>query len=300
MTKRTAFVASLAILVQPMPAWSADEARVLAPSSAWTLDFADERCSLIREFGEGDEKTRLQIDSYGTKFGYRVLISGGLVQAATVAPVTEVRVGYSPDAGERERFYAMAGTSGDDKAISFTQGFLPDPRTIDAALLVPAPTSEQQRTLDRLASEFEGRVTNVTVQFARRKPLQLQTGNMAAPFAAMHKCVDDLIASWGFDPATHWARTRAPLLRPETVREVQRNYPAARAARGMGAFVPVRVSVDETGKATQCVVQVAVVDEDFKRTVCEGLLGSYDPALDAEGKPVASFLHVSTIYQIGR
>jgi hypothetical protein len=44
---------------------AADAPRILAPVSDWTLDFADERCSLIREFADGDDRIRLQIDSFG-------------------------------------------------------------------------------------------------------------------------------------------------------------------------------------------------------------------------------------------
>ena len=300
MMQRAAFVASLTILLAPATVHAAELPRILAPSSAWTLDFATERCSLIRDFGQGEEKIRLQIDSYGTRYGYRVLVSGDLVRAAPIAPVTEIRVGYSPDSGERERFYAMAGTSGDERAVSFTQGFLPDSRTVDAALLASVPTPDQQRTLDRLAGEFENRVTHMTIQFERRRPLQLQTGNMAAPFAAMHRCVDDLIASWGFDPAAHWAQSRRPVPRPETVRSVQRSYPAGMVMSGLGAFVPARVSVDETGQATKCVVQVEVVNDQFKRAVCDGLMGRYEPGLDDTGKPAASLFQVVTIYQISR
>ena len=50
--KRAALVVSLGLLCQPVCAQAApDDVRILAPTSSWTLDFADERCSLIRKFG---------------------------------------------------------------------------------------------------------------------------------------------------------------------------------------------------------------------------------------------------------
>lgn len=297
MDKRAAFIASVAVLFGPVGALAA-EPRVLAPISEWTLDYADERCSLIRDFGDDDETVRLQVDSFGSRFGYRVMITGDLVQAPAVVPITEVRVGYSPDTLEREQFYAMAGKSGDQKAVSFTSGFLPDVRTLDPSLSVPQPSLEQMKQLDRINGEFARGVTHMTIQFGVRKPLQLATGSMAAPFTAMHRCVDDLVASWGLDPAQQRALSRRPLPHPETVREVERNYPPTQAGRGLGAFVPVRVMVDEAGQATRCVVQVAVVDEAFRESACKGLSGSYEPALDAEGRPVASVFQVSTIYQV--
>jgi hypothetical protein len=253
---------------------------------------------LIRDFGDGDETIRLQIDSFGSRFGYRVLITGDLVQAPTVVPITQLRVGYSPDTLEREPFYAMAGKSGDQKAVSFLRGFLPDSRTLDPALQVAQPAPEQVQEFERISAGFERGVTYLTLQFGLRKPLQLNTGSMAAPFTAMRQCVDDLIASWGLDPTQYWALSRRPQPHPETVREVERNYPPAMAGRGLAAFVPVRVMVDEAGRATRCVVQVAVVDESFKESACKGLSGSYEPARDADGRAVASVFQVSTIYQV--
>jgi len=297
--KRAVFVVSAAALLQPIGAQAADEPRVLAPSSGWTLDFADERCSLIRDFGEGDDKLRLQIDSYGTRHGYRVMISGDPVPRGFNVPITEVRVGYSPDTQRREQLTAMTGTSGETTAASFTGGFLPDPRTLDQALLVPQPTPEQVKEADRISEEFENAVTHVTVQFGLRKAYQLNTGMMAAPFAAMDKCVDDLISSWGFDPAAHWTRMSGPAPIPETLEALQRSFPPRPARDRIGSFLPVRVSVDETGRATHCVVQLATIEETYKQSICEGLSGRYVPALDAAGQPIASFYLTTSIYQLG-
>ena len=305
--KHAAILALMAIVSQSGPAHAADGPRILAPSSDWTLDFADERCSLIREFGEGDDTIRLQIDSFGPRPGYRVLISGGLVPGSDAAPMTEFGVSYSPDTGQRDRMTMFVGNLNGQNAVSFGRGFVPE----------PAFASQHA---DEAASAFERSVTHMTVAFKLRKPVQLDTGSMAAPFAAMHRCVDDLIASWGIDLAQHRTRSRAPqvavttesgerafrtngqdfaLVERSGEAVTERNYPRpadrraqqfARNAYSSGDLVPVRVMIDAAGQPTACVVQLAQVSEAFRQNACESLKGPYQPALDAEGRPMASFI----------
>jgi hypothetical protein len=289
--KRTAVLCSVALLFQSEAAGAADEPRMLAPVSSWTLDFADERCSLIREFSDGDNKVRLQIDSFGPSPGYRVMISGDLVAGG------EFRVSYSPDTGEREPLRMIPGKFQNEDAVSFGPAFLP---------AVPLKS-------DGPGGEFERSVTHLTVTFRLRKPFRLDTGSMAAPFAAMRQCVDDLMTSWGIDPELLRTQSRPPVLvldkLPEGYRLVsvdmqddrpgyterehqaiaraqarERVWPVTRA----GYVAPVRVMVDATGQPTACVVQVESASEEYRRSVCAGLAGPYRPALDAEGRPIAS------------
>lgn len=305
--KRAVFAAAVAALIQPTGAQAAEgEPRVLVPSSGWTLDFADERCSLIREFADGDDRIRLQIDSFGPAPGYHVMISGDLVVGSDAAPITEFRVGYSPDTRERERMSMIFGRLGADKAVSFGPGFLPD---------VAAPPPAVASATDGERGTFEDRVTSVTIQFRRGKPFRLETGSMAAPFTAMRQCVDGLLASWGIDPEQHRARSRPPMLidlpegyirvevdleddrpgyterRYQAIARDQAGQRSGLVARGGYAF-PVRVMIDATGQSTACVLQVANANEGYRRSVCETFAGPYQPALDAEGRPIASFVQV--------
>ena len=298
--KYIALVAPATVLFHSAGAQAAvDSPRILAPASAWTLDFADERCSLIREFGDGEDKVRLQIDSYGPRPGYRVMISGDLVPGSDANRLTDFRVGYSPDTRQRERFGpTMVGKFMDENAVSFVRAFLPD-----------SPTADQA---DRLGSEFERSVTHMTLEFRLGKPFQLDTGSMAAPFAAMHRCVDNLIASWGIDPDEY--RT---LSRPVQVGELPESWnrielaaqnshpsPSERRDRRMaqsvtspraGDITPVRVMIDATGQPTACVVQAAFASEAYTQSVCGVLTDHrYQPALNADGEPVASFIQANT------
>jgi len=311
---RWACLSTALFLLHAEAADAADEPRVLAPASPWTLDFAEERCSLIREFADRDDRLRLQIDAFGPQPSYRVTLSGGLVAGSPTAALVEYRVGYSPDAGERDRFTTIAGKLDGANAVAFGRGFLP--------LGFRGGSTPEA---DALASEFQRSITHVTVEFRNRRPLRLATGSMAEPFAALRLCVDDLMASWGVDPAAQRALSRyawretgaspgervfvaspgdggqAPELarrNGEPVASGDWLGPADRRARAVATsayhsanLTPVRVMIDATGQATACVVQVAR-PEAVRERICAGLMGTYQPALDAEGRAVVSFLQL--------
>lgn len=301
MMKRATLAAMVAALLQPYTAQAADDGpRILSANTDWLLDFGEERCSLIREFSDGADTIRLQIESYGPAPGYRVTISGDLVAGSDAAPITEFRVGYSPDTDKREAMSMVVGRLGDQKAISFGPGFLPD-----------APWSDVR------GREFERGVRGMTVDFKGRRPFRLETGSMADPFVVMHQCVDDLVGSWGIDPETHRTLSRPPMLLelPEGYRTVEvdleESHPGpterryrpiaeeqARRRAGpvprAGYASPIRVMIDAAGQQTECVAQVASVSEETRQTICERFAGPYQPALDAEGRPVASFVQWGT------
>jgi hypothetical protein len=270
----------------PVEAMAADDPLVMTPASAWQLDYGAERCSLARDFAADGHKVGLRIDNYGTKFGFRMLLTSDLIDTPTVVPITQLRIGYSPDTRERERFWATAGTVGEANAVWFRAAFLPDPP-------MPGP--------DYIES-FERGITSITVQFGEHQPLRLDTGSMAEPFAAMRKCLDNLIASWGLDPVQHWAQSRPvlPARLPKGYRTLattpRSDHPGyterndavrVQAINRNGDMYPLRLMVDATGHPTACVVQVPV-SEAQRKTWCDFNAGPFVPALDAAGKPMAS------------
>ena len=65
----------------------------------------------------------------------------------------------------------------------------------------------------------------------------------------------------------------------------------ARQAYHRARSIPIRVMIDATGQATACVVQVATTEE-IRQRACRGPMGAYEPALDAEGRPVPRVFQV--------
>lgn len=332
--RRAAILGFLVLLFQPGSARAEEALRILSPSSDWIVDFAEERCSLIREFGTGEDKIHLKIDSFGPTRGYHVMFAGDAVSQATRGRLSLIRVGYSPDVRERDPLLVMPGQFGDVGAVSFGQGFLAGPAQQDVRpsddlsdrgdARMAVRYSDLDEFGDRFITHlvvrhgrrdgaFERGVKYLTVQFGRGTPLRLDTGSMAAPFAAMDQCVDDLVASWGIDPAQERV-----LSRPVKVTGLsegwelldtapQDDHPgySERWARDASPFlarnrelIPFRVMIDATGQPTACVAQVEYAGEAFRQSVCADRAGdSYQPALDAESRPVASVIQFEVFYR---
>jgi hypothetical protein len=108
----------------------------------------------------------------------------------------------------------------------------------------------------------------------------------------MRVCLDDLLASWGLDPAVQAALTRqattdfderwvGPIVRAQ----------ADLARSADASAVSARLLVDETGKATDCRLLEGVATQDRTGKFCEAVIkwAEFAPALDANGQPVKSY-----------
>lgn len=136
----------------------------------------------------------------------------------------------------------------------------------------------------------------------RGREVVFETGPLGEAFKVLNTCTQDLVRDWGLDVEKHLSAIRMVTLEdlPEVVRKIQRNYPASALNRGEQAILRVRVMVDETGKATDCVINEVTRTENLNSPACRPLMqAKYTPALDSNGKPFASFYATSITYQIG-
>lgn len=275
--------------------------RVLEPTSDWTIDYGEEKCSLLRDFGPLDEGLGLRIDSYGSLSTFQLSAVGDLVPRPQLKlPVTQIRFGLPTDPEPRE-VRALAGTIDRHRYVQFAVAFLPpashspepvparelDEETIAEAAVVHAPDPQFEATVDSLVLELR-----------RGQELRLNTGPMAPALRALRTCVDDLRKSWGLDPAEQRTLARFPFPDPDAVKDVMGDFPRDLAARGANGFVPLRVMVDASGAATECVVQLTAAPEPFRQAACANLGTEFEPALDQSGQPVGSFYQTSVIYLV--
>ena len=292
--KRLAICAALVASHSPA---GAENTQVLEPSSAWLLDYGEESCSLVRNFGPAGALTTVQLTSYGSWVGQRVMIVGAAVPNSR-RPTGDLHYVLVPE-GIRRDSGALQGKSADSPAVSFGVGFTPfDPDEMDDNVT----SSEWQDHAAEPNSpdpSFEATVEGLRVEFDDRSIAEFRLGKMGKPLEALRACVDDLLASWGLDPAEQKARTRNATPDKSTVARVQRRYPSDMLRNGVGAYVPVRVMVDAEGKPTSCVIQEQGIDKDFADATCIGLSRIYRPALDAAGQPIDSVFHTAVIYMIG-
>lgn len=286
--------ASLSLSVR---AASSERTTVLGPSSAWVLDYAEERCRLIRFFGTEPGRVTLQIDSFGRHNDFRFTISGPPVPSTREA-IGELRYRLTPDEIPRDEVTTLEGTVGDSSATSFSLDFGPAFDSGQFEDMTPDEIAAFFRQRLSLFAPFREKIESIEVVFGTSESVKLKLGRMAAPLGALGDCIDDLQRHWGFDPDQLRSLSRQPVAKPSTVRRMQRRYPVNMVAGGKSAYVPVRVMVDVDGSASDCVVQLDSVEEAFEEAVCDGLAREFEPALDAQGNPVASVFQTDVIYRL--
>jgi hypothetical protein len=296
--KSRQIIAWLALAASAAPASAADKpVVVLEPSSEWVLDYAEERCSFYRDFGQGDDALTLRIDSFGPGVDYRMVVVGPAIPEFG-RPTDDMTIRFTPDEEERETM-GLNGKVGDLPAIGFTIAITPYESPDVYERMSSEERKADQRTPRLPVPEFEQRIESIEMKFRDRSRIRLALGRMGKPLAAMRQCMDNLQQAWGLDPAVQGSLSRIAVPKPSTVQRVQRRYPHNMLLTGTNAYVPVRVMVSAEGRATACVVQIPEIDRAFKDSVCDGLESSYEPALDQQGRAVASVYRVSVFYLTG-
>lgn len=290
----------LAALALPGGA-AAKEPLRLKPSSKWNVHYADDSCRLGRSFGTGDQKVVLVADRYQPGGDLRLSFVG----KPTYTRVDEgvIRIRFGPAEVEQEvQFYP--GVLADKTPTLILQRGIriaPYPPEVVKAYEAAIEAEKYDFEWPKIAPEREAAVTYIEVKRSVRQPFILETGSLGAPLAALEKCTDELLDHWGIDVARH-----ASLSRPVTVKSnpgnwmKSRDYPADMLQAGKRAIVHFRLNVDAAGQPTACHIQQSTRPKAFDDAVCEAIMrnAQFDPALDAEGNPIASYWLNSVVFHI--
>ena len=298
MLKKFFTVFALISIATSSQAQSAKGPLQLKQTSAWNVDYADDRCRLMRQFGEGDDKVFAIFDRYGPGERFRITIAGKPVK--TAVENGEATIKFGPVEGEQKlAFYK--GNLGEYPALVF-----------QAQARVAPPTPLEQSAIDQrkadewieLASvgpERESAIRNLTITKPLRRTIIMETGPMRKPLEALGLCIDNLMASWGIDVEKHKLLTQPvkPLTSPGRW-IVSTDYPVNMLSAGQPAIVEFRMSVGTDGNPASCHIQSTTRPKEFDKAVCGSLMkrARFAPALDAEGKPLASFYRNSVRFAL--
>jgi hypothetical protein len=118
---------------------------------------------------------------------------------------------------------------------------------------------------------------------------------------SLDKCIDELLTHWGIDVEKHKNLKRSPVPAQNPGRWIySSDYPMDMLQIGQPALVEFRLSVSEDGKPTACHIQATTRPKEFDDAVCKSLLrrAAFEPALDSEGKPIASYWRSRVRFQI--
>ena len=264
---------------------SAKAPETLSPATPWHLDYSAKKCTAARVFGGGDQAVVLLLNQFGPGRGFYLSLGGKRFDRW---PEGRLPIRFGPDEPTQQADYYLGNFGKSEPALLLRRSQWIGPRKKDAT---PELTSEdlieRDSGADRLAAvqwfEFQHLGSSV----------RLATGRLDKLFGELSRCGDDLVKSWGFDPATIRTLRKFPVpLSPPKSWLNSGDYPRAALWRGARAIVNVRLNVDATGKVTACDVQQATENgAEFPKVVCDALMkrAKFEPAIDASGKPVAVY-----------
>ena len=253
-------------------------ARTLSPVDDWQLAEGDENCRLARAFGEGEERTTLQIQSYGPQTPYQVLVRGALFPIRdNRAMLLDVRLGD----GEEQEVMGVLGMSGDRPLLRFA---LAPPRGIH----IFARFYSYQPTSAMLAARLEPSADVLTINMVDMEPITFRLGPMAVHYAVLDECAEGLAAKRGDAPG-HLAAQPPQLIEGQEL-AWRIKYPQNLLLNRISGLVYLRTVVGEDGRMRDCTVQAPNWGSRFERDTCRTLerWGRFEPARDHRGVPVAA------------
>jgi Gram-negative bacterial TonB protein C-terminal len=266
----------------------------LKPVSPWAVDYAEDHCRLARQFGAGDQLTYLFLDRYQPGPSFNLTMAGKSVK--TNVDEAEASVTFGPnEVGQMLNF--RRGAIGELPALIFTG------RTT-IALPSKAQLEGGKDGWDQFVQTRDDRhkaVQYLEIGKPLRRTIILETGAMKAPLAALDKCMDNLLTYWGVSVDQHKSLTRwvTPHSDPRYWLTSE-DYPSDMLREGQPALVKFRLSVGADGVPTACHIQSTTRPKEFDDAVCKSVIrrARFDPALDADGKPLASYFQSSVYFNI--
>lgn len=283
---------ALALAAQPGAEAAPAEPPVLAPAGPWNLDAAEDRCRLARVFGEEGNQHLLAFEQWYPGTAAAMFVAGPLLKGFASGGRTELRLFdgqaplvSSPFKGEVEAF---------------------GPAVIYRALRLDEPSPSTEVTEDPEAGGIPRlgpppRAARVLDVRQGGTGVTLATGPFVAALAALNRCSEDLIRSWGLDVEQHRTATRRVVLvnAKDVSNAVADRFPRDLARSETQAIVRLRVIVGADGKGEDCRVLGMASAAKAPPPVCQAMARAvFEPARDAQGKPMRSYYATTVTYEV--
>jgi hypothetical protein len=106
---------------------------------------------------------------------------------------------------------------------------------------------------------------------------------------------------WSIDIEAHKTLTRRPVPIDMAAAASMIDYPPKMLRQNMPGLVHIRLAIDERGRITGCHIQMPLSDPVFEETSCADIQHAFEfePALDKDGKPIASYWLTSVRFTLG-
>ena len=300
-TTAFATLACISVLTIPAAPVLAQDVETFVPDSDWALDYGEDACRLIRDFSDGNDKVTLLIERSAPGQTLRVMVYGNVLKPFRGAE----QIGYAmlPQGVSRNAPKVQLAEINGQLGLNLGTTTLADPPArggVGGAGARPAgapsvPAQSSREAEARTAASING----IALTTGLSRPVHIETGPLGAPIEALQVCADDLAGSWGIDAEAHKSLTRAasPAVPPAGWVE-QGTVGFGDFARLSGGNNEFRVMIDAAGKPTACAVQSPSLDKATNDRICGAVMskGAFNPALDAAGKPIASYWTTSVVF----
>ena len=297
MTARWLALAAVSVLAVSSPL-RAEQASGLAPSTPWTLDYADDSCALRRSFGDG--QAYFEMRRFSPASSLQITVASEALKARDLFAF-QYRWSDEPEWREAGRLRIRLGD--DLGGVIFVAGFVDVPDD----LIEGGDDDLYLRSIDWRAIEREAaartdsiEVRGTTLRGRTRGDLRLQLGNLEAPLKALNECVDELVTHWNIDVEAHKTLSRPAMPVDFAASSSMIGYPPKMVRRNMPGLVNIRLSIDEAGRVTACHIQMPLSDSEFEASSCADIQHAFEfePALDKDGKPIASYWTTRVLFRI--
>lgn len=231
----------------------------LQPIGPWQIEAAENMCLLAHGFGAGDSRITV---------AFQPMFTTKTMEIIVLTP----RDGSDQRGGKATVAFSPTGKRLDGEYFSVD---LPDQNRRLARLTVDSAAFDELKGTSELAIK------------APPIDLSLHIPSVGKALAAFDDCQKNLLASWGVDPAS-LDEERAP--KPHNIPHLfgSDDYPIQAIRAGVYGRVVTVLQVSAGGKVTNCRVVASAGKMLNDGTCAVAMRATFDPAHDAQGKPVSS------------
>jgi hypothetical protein len=255
-------------------------------ADGWQYAESAESCRANRSFSEGEASTLLQLRSFGPGSAVEATVAGPQVPREPNA-VRMVELGWD-GADFEEHQVGILGTLGGTPSVSLLTAHRP----VSAFVFYFSEVAVAVSRLDPTAQSMQLRVVG-------NAPRALQIGSLEEPLRRLAECEAGLMEKWGWGRDYYQRVVTAPVMRdPQRWFYKAIVYPAVPNLNRVSSFLQLRLKVDAAGRVAECMVQSSPGSSQFGEKNCTGLRrqARFDPALDAQGQPVESYVQMSITF----
>lgn len=259
----------------------------LSAISPWHMDWTESTCVLRRAFGSEQDVHTVSFERFAPGDEFQLIIIGSELRNLDLDDPLWIR--YPVKEPEKHSNFLLGKNGKGTPSIFIANSSF-------------GPLTDDGDTIGDVLSETEKAVTHIALEWAG-KTVTLLTGAMDKPFAAMRECTRDLVSTWGLDPKQQANLSRRPQPRSDPASWLRsRDYPRGALNSGKQSLVNLRLSIGADGQVTDCKIQRSYSGEEFDERTCSLLRerAEFEPALDAQGNPVASYFATTVTYVMAR